>query len=173
MDTIELGRKIAEIRRQKGVTQEELAAKANINVRTIQRIEKGEVDPRSYTINEIATALDVDPELLLDQKRSDNRLWILLLHMSNYVPILLPAVFLFAWKKDESDEIYQHGKKVLNFQISMFFLLMISGFLAIIIIGMILAPLISIFIWIITTVNILRYVGGHEVKYPMSLQIIK
>ncbi|XLS28951.1 helix-turn-helix domain-containing protein [Flavobacteriaceae bacterium M23B6Z8] len=56
----ELGLKISEIRKQKGLTQEELVEKCNINVRTIQRIEAGEVMPRSYTIKTILNALEVD-----------------------------------------------------------------------------------------------------------------
>jgi len=56
----ELGRKILELRQQKGLTQEELVAQCNISVRTIQRIEAGEVSPRSYTIRTILDALDYD-----------------------------------------------------------------------------------------------------------------
>lgn len=54
----ELGKKIAELRKAKGLTQDELVEKCNINVRTLQRIEAGEVAPRSYTIKVIFTALD-------------------------------------------------------------------------------------------------------------------
>ncbi|MCS5489833.1 helix-turn-helix domain-containing protein [Algoriphagus limi] len=43
----ELGKKISELRKAKGMTQEELVEKCNLNVRTIQRIEAGEVTPRS------------------------------------------------------------------------------------------------------------------------------
>lgn len=46
----ELGTKLAELRKAKGLTQEDLVAKCNINVRTLQRIEAGEVIPRSYTL---------------------------------------------------------------------------------------------------------------------------
>ena len=49
MDAKELGIKIQELRKQKGMTQEDLADKTGLSVRTIQRIESGEVDPRSYT----------------------------------------------------------------------------------------------------------------------------
>jgi len=56
----ELGRKILELRQQKGLTQEELVAQCNISVRTIQRIEAGEVSPRSYTVRTILDALDYD-----------------------------------------------------------------------------------------------------------------
>jgi transcriptional regulator with XRE-family HTH domain len=54
----DLGKKIAELRKAKGLTQEELVEKCNLNVRTLQRIESGEVTPRSYTIKAIFTALD-------------------------------------------------------------------------------------------------------------------
>ena len=56
----ELGRKISELRKAKGLTQEELVEKCNISVRTLQRIETGEVVPRSYTIRTILAALDYD-----------------------------------------------------------------------------------------------------------------
>ena len=51
---------ILALRKQKGFTQEELVEKCNINVRTIQRIEAGDVSPRSYTITAILEVLGVD-----------------------------------------------------------------------------------------------------------------
>jgi transcriptional regulator with XRE-family HTH domain len=56
----DLGRKISELRKAKGLTQEELVEKCNISVRTLQRIESGDVTPRSYTIKTILAALDYD-----------------------------------------------------------------------------------------------------------------
>ena len=56
----ELGKKISDLRKAKGLTQEELVDKCNISVRTLQRIEIGEVTPRSYTIRTILSALDYD-----------------------------------------------------------------------------------------------------------------
>ena len=44
----ELGQIIHDLRKQKGLTQEELVEKCNISVRTIQRIEAGEVTPRFW-----------------------------------------------------------------------------------------------------------------------------
>jgi transcriptional regulator with XRE-family HTH domain len=54
----QLGKKISELRKAKGLTQEELVEKCNLNVRTIQRIESGEVTPRSYTVKALFEALD-------------------------------------------------------------------------------------------------------------------
>lgn len=61
MQQPQLGQKIQEWRKAKGMTQEELVEKCNINVRTIQRIEAGEVMPRSYTVKTILEALEVSP----------------------------------------------------------------------------------------------------------------
>jgi transcriptional regulator with XRE-family HTH domain len=57
MNQPELGNYIAALRKEQGLTQEELVEKCNINVRTIQRIEAGEVTPRSYTVRNILEAL--------------------------------------------------------------------------------------------------------------------
>ena len=64
----ELGRKISELRNAKGLTQEELVEKCNISVRTIQRIEAGEVTPRIYTTKTILAALDYDLSKISDNK---------------------------------------------------------------------------------------------------------
>src|SRR5512133_3113059 len=56
----DLGKKIAELRKAKGFTQEELVEKCNLSVRTLQRIESVDVAPRSYTLKLIFTAMDYD-----------------------------------------------------------------------------------------------------------------
>jgi len=69
----ELGIKIAELRKSKGLTQEELVDRCNISVRTIQRIEAGEVTPRAYTVKTIMGVLDYDFNEIYgnDKKRFD------------------------------------------------------------------------------------------------------
>lgn len=53
--------KLAEIirtqRAAKGYTQNDLAEKTGISLRSIQRIEKGEVLPRSFTVKQLASVL--------------------------------------------------------------------------------------------------------------------
>ena len=66
----ELGKKIVELRREKGLTQEELVDRCNISVRTLQRIETGEVTPRVYTIKTILAALDYDLNKISDNESS-------------------------------------------------------------------------------------------------------
>jgi len=72
MKNKDIGTKIAELRKAKGLTQEELSELCNINIRTLQRIEKGEVTPRSYTVNVILDKLNSNSEehLSTDTKTS-------------------------------------------------------------------------------------------------------
>jgi len=53
----ELGKKLAELRQEKNMTQEELVDACNVSVRTIQRIESGEVTPRISTVKILLSAL--------------------------------------------------------------------------------------------------------------------
>lgn len=55
-----LGRKIGEIRRIKGITQEKLAEKADLTVSYISKIETGKKNPTISTINKISLGLDVE-----------------------------------------------------------------------------------------------------------------
>ena len=69
----ELGQKILELRKQKGFTQEELVEQCNINVRTIQRIEAGDVSPRSYTVKAILEVLGFNYEEIFEETYSPGK----------------------------------------------------------------------------------------------------
>ncbi len=63
-----LGQHILALRQEKGYTQEDLVAQCNISVRTIQRIEAGEVTPRTYTVKTILSALGEEYEDFTESK---------------------------------------------------------------------------------------------------------
>ncbi len=54
-----ISERIVYYRKLKGITQEELADRTGLSVRTIQRIESAEVDARLYTLKSICDALDI------------------------------------------------------------------------------------------------------------------
>ena len=68
-----LGKKITELRKQKGLTQEELVERCNVTVRTIQRIESGETTPRIYTIKTILNALGLDYEKVFEREYNEGK----------------------------------------------------------------------------------------------------
>ena len=57
MEKQAFGKKLLEVRKAKGLTQEEVAEKCGITIRTIQRIESGLVEPRIYTIKIISETI--------------------------------------------------------------------------------------------------------------------
>jgi transcriptional regulator with XRE-family HTH domain len=59
------GKRVAEVRRAKGFTQESLAEKANVTALTVSYIEQGRQWPRISTLCDIAKALNVEPYELL------------------------------------------------------------------------------------------------------------
>ena len=65
METTSIAKNVLYQRKLKGYTQEELAQKTQVTIRTIQRIEKGEVNPHLQTVKLHAVALEVEVEDLL------------------------------------------------------------------------------------------------------------
>lgn len=65
-----IAQKISETRKIKGLTQEELAEKAKINLRTIQRIESSESEPRGKTLNLICDVLEIDTKELMSSENT-------------------------------------------------------------------------------------------------------
>ncbi len=56
-----LGREIKRVREEKGITQEELAARMNVNPQNISSYERGERCPSLFWMNRLYEALEIDP----------------------------------------------------------------------------------------------------------------
>jgi uncharacterized Tic20 family protein len=125
MEKTAIAKKIIHFRKLKGITQETLAEVTGLNVRTIQRIESGEVDPRLYTLKSIAEALGVNLEELLPEPSQHELNQIAALHITPiaffFFPIIgnVVAPFIF-WmmKRDDVNGINKHGKDILNGQLT-------------------------------------------------------
>lgn len=119
-----LGLKVAELRQGKSMTQERLAEACEVSTRTIQRIESGEVDPRSYTISMLGEILDFD---FAEIQNEHEDFWLTLMHLSSMILALLVPILIWSWKKNRSIAIQQQGRLVLNFQITMILLMAVGG----------------------------------------------
>jgi len=119
-----LAKKVKELRKRKGLSQEELTENSGLSLRTIQRIENGETEPTGETLRRIANALKVNPDELIDWtiKEDFNFLKFLNLSALTYIffPILGIIVPLIMWvsKKDKIKDINKIAKDVINFQIT-------------------------------------------------------
>ena len=118
-----IGTRLADIRKQKALSQDELAGQANINIRTLQRIEKGETEPRGHTLNVLCQVLDLRPEDILDYGREEDRQFRIILHLSVLAFLLLPLgnlllpLLLWLTKGKKVLQAHEQGANILNFQL--------------------------------------------------------
>ena len=123
---METGKLLKELRIKKGMTQEELAEQTELSVRTIQRIENGEVDPRAYTLQMIAKALEVDFSIFYENESNEDkdfenankRNWLALIHLSGVLPLFIPTIILWNRKKADGKELSGHYRAVIASQSS-------------------------------------------------------
>ncbi|PZR23962.1 MAG: XRE family transcriptional regulator [Flavobacterium psychrophilum] len=121
METI--GKKIADIRKQKGLTQEEVSERAMINLRTLQRIEKGETDPRGNSLKGICEALGINIEDIVDYGKMEDRNYLMFLHLSVMSFVIIPfgniilPLILWLNKRDKVKNVNKQGTNILNYQL--------------------------------------------------------
>ena len=193
MNQPDLGLKITELRQQKGLTQEKLAEYCDVSTRTIQRIEGGEVEPRSFTQNSLSNILEFD---FGKESTSNENLWLALLHLSSVFCIVFIPLLLWSWKKDQSYKIDRQGRDVLNFQITI--TLVLFAFVLVLMIApavwmlvqrldgeagllgdifTLLPPLPILFIGIFTSyqavMNTFRSLTDKPIRYPLSIPFVK
>lgn len=124
MENLELQKRIKALRVRKGFSQEELALKTGLSLRTIQRIESGESAPRGDSIRRISVALEVSPEEIMDWKVREDKNVVAILNLSQLsflaFPLLGIIIPLAIWilQKDKIKYVNSVGKSILNFQIS-------------------------------------------------------
>jgi len=112
----DLGLKVAELRLAMNLTQEQLAEYCEVSTRTVQRIESGEVDPRTHTLAMMGDTLEFD--FGQDDTQNEN-LWLTLLHLSSMFLLVVVTLLIWSWKKPQSRKIDEQGRQALNFQITM------------------------------------------------------
>jgi transcriptional regulator with XRE-family HTH domain len=170
------GQLIRELRTKKGLTQEDLAAKTDISVRTIQRIESGDVDPRAFTLQSIAAALEVDFEIFANsdpelngQNQQESSRWLPLLHLSGLLILIIPPIIIWIWKRDNVTDIRKHAFDVINFQLSMSLYLLPCLLFSIHPITLVLV----VYSQVMIIINTVKVTNNRDYKYPMSIRFLK
>lgn len=122
-----LASKIRDSRKKLGLSQEALAEKANVSLSTIQRIEKGIVKPRAFTLKIIADTLELDiVELFSFDTKKDNfessiqslkqmNLFALFFVFIPFVNVIVPIII---WKKGKQINVKDNtAGKIVSFQL--------------------------------------------------------
>jgi transcriptional regulator with XRE-family HTH domain len=139
--------KIRSLRTGLGLSQEELAEKTGLSLRTIQRIESGETKPRGDSLRRLCQALGVTMDVFMDDKTSEghdqevrtvndpdahpvksleeNRGFLVMMNLSALAfmmpwPGLGIAAPLVLWLiyRDKIEDVRAMGRRIVNFQIT-------------------------------------------------------
>ncbi|WP_051554700.1 serine hydrolase [Maribacter antarcticus] len=185
METPSLGNNLIYQRKLKGYSQEELSQKTEVTIRTIQRIEKGTVNPHLQTVKLLAAALsiNIDDLLVLEnpKKESIQQKWLLLMHGTPLLGFLLPfcnvlfPLFLWIHKREDNSLYDEHGTRIINFHITVLILYILS-FVALITIekwGFIFFILVIPTCVLIVIANIIYAVKEHKCYYPLAIPFLK
>ncbi|HEU4964824.1 MAG TPA: DUF4870 domain-containing protein [Bacilli bacterium] len=98
---------------------------------------------------------------------NESRLWAILSHVSFFIlPVIVPLILMFV--KEDDPFVRHHARQALVFHLMMWIAGAISGFLVILLIGIVLVPLVGIFGLVFTIIAIIRTVDGDYYRYPVS-----
>lgn len=161
-----------------GLSQEQLAERTRVTVRTIQRIEKGDVTPHLRTVKLLAAALEIELEDLLEledpREESLQMKWLLLMHASPFIGFFVPFLNvlcpLFVWihKREDNPTYDLHGRAVINFQITML-LVYVLALIALVSIqgyGFLFFMAVIPYTAIVMLVNVITVLRSQKFYYP-------
>ena len=141
MNNKELAKRIKELRNRKGFSQEELSERSELSLRTIQRIENGETEPRGDSLKRLAFAFNVTADEIIDWTPTADKAFLTSFNLSAlsfmFFPILGIVVPLILWisKKDKIQNLNKTASSLMNFQIT-WTILFFGGFLGLIILSL-------------------------------------
>jgi len=199
MNNQNLAANIKNLRKRKGISQELLAENSGLSLRTIQRIENGETEPRGDTLTRLANALDVAPEELVDWELTEDKGFLMSLNLSALGFILFPllgiVIPLIMWisKKGKLKQLDNLAKEVLNFQISWTIVLLLTyiyfiastyyrlnqtDYISLSILGNPVYKLLAmgglyVYNFILIIVNTLKLKDGREVRYFPRIRFVR
>lgn len=182
---------LKKLREERGWTQNELAEKSSVSIRTIQRLEQAQKPPKGYTLEHLSIALNVDPisfrnsNWSLDEAPVLDKSGLKMINLSILSMFICPfgnLIFPYLlWQRRKSQKLADtFGKRIVNFQIlwtvAMCFLLVISpfvqsyiGFNGQLILLVLLLLYISNFCVVVFTANAIEKENFDFLKLPIQV----
>lgn len=172
-------------RKLKGLTQNQLSEKTTVGVRTIQRIEKGEVQPHLQTIKLLAVGLGIEVDDLIPLENPNEetieKKWMLLFHAIPFLGLIIPLgnilfpLFLWIHKANDNKIYNNHGKAVVNFHcsITLYFIISLLLFFPFPGINFFLTAAVVVFGILTSLVNVFSSLNKGAFNYPFSIPFLK
>ncbi|PTB96465.1 XRE family transcriptional regulator [Marivirga lumbricoides] len=185
MENQSIAKNLVYHRKLKGFSQEKLSETTGVTVRTIQRIEKGDVNPHLETIKLLADGLQIqtDDLLVLENPKEESlqMKWLLIMHGVPIIGLMIPffniLVSIFLWiHKREDNAIYdRHGRAIINFQITVTLLYALSFVALLTVEGWGFLFFISVipFSLIVMLANIVYVLKAQKCFYPLAIPVFR
>lgn len=179
---------LSRIRNEKGLTQETLSGLSGITVRTIQRIEAGDVIPQHQTLKLIAAILGVEPREISPGTDTDESQvnvvktdLLLLYHALPLLGIILPftnvilPLLLWIVKRNVHPRYDIDGRAAVNFQLTLTLMACLSIPLLVFFMPVGFFLLIATYITgiLICIRNLIKVLKNEDPKYPFTIPFIK
>jgi uncharacterized Tic20 family protein len=110
----------------------------------------------------------------------DARKWAMFCHLSALVGVLgnglgflVGPLVVWLLKKEDDPFINEQGKEAVNFQITMFIALFVSGILVLVVIGIVLLIVVGIMMIVFPIIGAIRANEGESYRYPFSIRFIQ
>jgi uncharacterized Tic20 family protein len=103
----------------------------------------------------------------------DEKTLALISHIGTMVGGFIVPLVIWLTQKDKSDYVAYHGKESLNFQITMFIIIMASIILMFVVVGIFLAIAAGVFQLVVTVIATIKASEGEAYQYPINFRLIK
>lgn len=103
----------------------------------------------------------------------DEKTLALISHIGTMVGGFIVPLVIWLTQKDKSDYVAYHGKESLNFQITMFIIIIASLILMFVVVGIFLAIAAGIFNLIVVVMATIKASEGEAYQYPINIRLIK
>lgn len=188
-------KKVKSLRTSKGMSQEELADVTGLSLRTIQRIENNETEPRGDSLKRLAQALNTTPDAIIEWRVEEDPNYLIMMAFGSFAFVVFPllgiVIPLVLWilKKDKMSAVDHLGKAIINFQLTwtvllglniiLFLMLIFTGF------GgeenpwyqpwyfVILVFLIYLIVLIVSLINVFKIYKNQPFNYQPAFKILK
>ena len=109
----------------------------------------------------------------------DARKWATVCHLSalvgllgNGIGFLLGPLIVWLLKREDDPFIDEQGKEAVNFQITMFLVMLLAGILALLLVGFLIMAVVGLVMIILPIVAAIQANEGRPFRYPFTIRFI-
>ncbi len=107
-----------------------------------------------------------------DPVPSDSRGWAAAAHLGTFVVGFIAPLVIWLIKRDDDAFVEYHARESLNFQFSLMIYMLVSFLAILILVGILMVAVVSIFAFVVIIVAGVKAAGGEFYRYPLTIRFI-